>query len=109
MSSQFLTNIKLAIFVATLLFIVPSTKKNKALVNWEITKKLPWHIVFLFGGGFALAKGFVDSGLSNYIGSLLTGLGDFSPGVLVATPQSLHGSPVSSKEDKMISTGSALK
>jgi di/tricarboxylate transporter len=25
-------------------------------------------IILLFGGGFALAKGFIDSGLSNYVG-----------------------------------------
>jgi di/tricarboxylate transporter len=33
-------------------------------MNWEIAGKLPWHIVLLFGGGFALASGFKVSGLS---------------------------------------------
>jgi sodium-dependent dicarboxylate transporter 2/3/5 len=74
-----------AIFIAVLLFIIPSSKKNEALVNWKITQKIPWHIVFLFGGGFALAKGFIDSGLSNYIGTILAKAGDFSPTFLVAT------------------------
>lgn len=75
----------IAIFMAVILFITPSSKKNKALVSWKIMKKIPWNIVFLFGGGFALAKGFIDSGLSNYIGSLLASLGNFSPTVLVAS------------------------
>ena len=29
---------------------------------------MPWELVFLLGGGFALAKGTSESGLSNYIG-----------------------------------------
>lgn len=82
--SNFINDGTVAIFVAILLFIIPSTKKNEALVGWNIMLKLPWHIVFLFGGGFALAKGFIDSGLSTYIGGLLSGAGDFSPVVLVA-------------------------
>lgn len=75
----------IAILIAVLLFVTPSSEKNKALVSWKITKKIPWNIVFLFGGGFALAKGFIDSGLSNYIGSLLSGLGNFSPTILVGS------------------------
>ena len=82
---KFLNDGTVAMFIAVLLFIVPSTKKNQALLTWKITKKLPWHIIFLFGGGFALAKGFIDSGLSNYIGSLLASAGDLSPTALIAT------------------------
>lgn len=66
----------IAVFMAFLLFIIPSSKKNRALVNWRITRNIPWHIVLLFGGGFALARGFVDSGLSEYTGSLLSDTGD---------------------------------
>ncbi len=55
------------------------------MVSWKITQKIPWHIVFLFGGGFALAKGFLDSGLSTYIGNVLASAGNFSPAFLVAS------------------------
>lgn len=82
---KFLNDGTVAIFIAILLFIVPSSKKNEALVGWKIMLKLPWHIVFLFGGGFALAKGFIDSGLSNYVGGLLAGAGGLSPTMLVAS------------------------
>ena len=82
---KYLNDGTVAIFIAMLLFIVPSTKKKQALVGWKIMIKLPWHIVFLFGGGFALAKGFIDSGLSNYVGGLLSGTKDMSPVALVAT------------------------
>ena len=82
---KYLNDGTVAMLIAVILFIVPSTKKNEALLTWKITKKLPWHIVFLFGGGFALAKGFIDSGLSNYIGSLLSSAGGLSSTTLVAT------------------------
>ncbi len=36
-------------------------------MNWETANRLPWHIVLLFGGGFALAKGFVESGLVDLV------------------------------------------
>ncbi|MBU2951077.1 SLC13 family permease [Tamlana agarivorans] len=82
---KFLNDGTVAIFIAMLLFIVPSTKKREALVDWKIMMKLPWHIVFLFGGGFALAKGFIDSGLSTYVGGLLSGTKDLSPMMLVGS------------------------
>lgn len=41
-------------------------------MNWEFSKKIPWGIVLLFGGGFALAIGFKNSGLSAWFGHSLT-------------------------------------
>ncbi len=82
---KFINDGTVAIFIAILLFIIPSSKKKEALVGWKIMLKIPWHIVFLFGGGFALAKGFIDSGLSNYVGGLLAGAGSLSPTALVAS------------------------
>ena len=74
-----------AIFIALLLFILPSKNKSKALMDWPTAKKIPWRIVLLFGGGFALAKGFVDSGLSMYIGEQLEAAGQFPKTGLIAT------------------------
>jgi len=68
---QFINDGTIAVFVAVLLFVIPSKRKNEGLVTWEITKKIPWNIVLLFGGGFALANGFIESGLSAYIGNQL--------------------------------------
>jgi len=64
-----------AIFISIILFIIPSkTEKGERIMNWETAKKVPWNIVLLFGGGFALAQGFVDSGLSVWFGEQLAGL-----------------------------------
>lgn len=58
-----------AIFFSILLFLIPSkNEKNTMLIDWKTANKLPWNIVLLFGGGFALAKGFESSGLSVWLG-----------------------------------------
>jgi sodium-dependent dicarboxylate transporter 2/3/5 len=69
-----------AIFISLILFIIPSkSKKGERLMNWETANKIPWNIVLLFGGGFALAQGFVDSGLSVWFGEQLAGLANVDP------------------------------
>jgi len=72
-----------AIAISLILFIIPSSSiKGERLMNWETANRLPWHIVILFGGGFALAKGFVDSGLSMWFGEQLSGLAGTHPMLL---------------------------
>jgi sodium-dependent dicarboxylate transporter 2/3/5 len=74
-----------AIGMALILFVIPSTRSRSGRVmDWEAASRLPWHIVLLFGGGFALAQGFVDSGLSEWLGGQLVGLKAVHPIVLVA-------------------------
>ncbi|KAM6163656.1 solute carrier family 13 member 2 [Rhynchocyon petersi] len=83
-----------AIFMGTVMFIVPSKipgliqhpenprklKAPPALLNWKtVNEKMPWNIVFLLGGGFALAKGSEKSGLSDWLGDKLTPLEKIPP------------------------------
>lgn len=44
----------IALIGAMILFLIPSADKQPILV-WEDLQKLPWGILFLFGGGLALA------------------------------------------------------
>jgi sodium-dependent dicarboxylate transporter 2/3/5 len=61
-----------AIFMAFLLFFWPSKgRKGEAIVTWEEVKRIPLGIIFLFGGGFALAQGMDDSGLSDWVAAQL--------------------------------------
>jgi sodium-dependent dicarboxylate transporter 2/3/5 len=73
-----------AIAVSLLLFIMPA-KDHCRILKWEDAKKLPWGIVLLFGGGFALAGGFKESGLSQWVGQQLYGLKDLPPMVTIAS------------------------
>ncbi len=103
-----------AIAMASVLFFIPTRNRAprkagvkapdattgwRALIRWatrfgtanrvmgaEVIPRLPWNIVLLFGGGFALAAGFQGTGLANIIGSQFQGLGglpDFAVILLV--------------------------
>ncbi|XP_069471443.1 solute carrier family 13 member 2-like [Ambystoma mexicanum] len=90
---EYVTDATVAIFISLMLFIFPSAlptyayrnsdesggKKTirvpPALLNWKtVHEKMPWGIVILLGGGFALAKGSEESGLSSWLGQKLTPL-----------------------------------
>ncbi|NXH16640.1 S13A2 protein, partial [Bucco capensis] len=91
-NTSYVTDATVAIFISVLLFIIPSDFSHSdrekhqtgsksqirapaALLDWKVVHdKMPWNIVFLLGGGFALAKGSEDSGLSAWLGSQLTPL-----------------------------------
>ena len=61
----------IAIIGAILLFIIPAKNNSTRLMDWDTTKKLPWDILLLFGGGFALASGFSQTGLTSWLGNQL--------------------------------------
>jgi sodium-dependent dicarboxylate transporter 2/3/5 len=68
-----------------LLFVVPSRDHpGETLLTWQQTARVPWGLLLLFGGGFALDAGFQASGLSAAIGSAVKGMAGFHPVVLVA-------------------------
>nr|XP_005298980.2 solute carrier family 13 member 5 [Chrysemys picta bellii] len=96
---EYVTDASVALFVALLLFVVPATKPKfnccsrnnfspeqhrevmkepffpAPLLDWKVVqRKLPWNIVLLLGGGFALASGSDASGLSKWLGDQMTPL-----------------------------------
>uniref|UniRef100_A0A673A9J4 Solute carrier family 13 member 5b n=1 Tax=Sphaeramia orbicularis TaxID=375764 RepID=A0A673A9J4_9TELE len=93
--AEYVTDATVAIFIAVLLFVLPSKPPHfcswrtqsfdttphqtvgptPPLLTWQVVqKKLPWGIVLLLGGGFALAKGSEVSGLSKWMGDQMTPL-----------------------------------
>ncbi len=85
--SKYLNDGTVAIGMALLLFIIPARKNNdrrKTILDTTVFNKVPWGIILLFGGGFALAEGFTSTGLSNFIGLKLQTMTDFSPIIIVA-------------------------
>jgi len=67
-----ITDTGIAMFVGLLLFVVPvDRKKDIRILTWDDTKKLPWGVLLLFGGGLALASLIKKSGLAAYIATQL--------------------------------------
>nr|XP_001345110.4 solute carrier family 13 member 5 [Danio rerio] len=102
--AEYVTDATVAVFIAMLLFVLPSkppqlcfssstgsetesqrsSAPGTALLSWKVAqKKLPWNIVLLLGGGFALAKGSEESGLSRWLGNQLTPLHSIPPWAVV--------------------------
>ncbi len=79
----------IAICMASLFFFIPVRdvqSDDKRLMGPDIIPRLPWDIVLLFGGGFALAAGFQQTGLAELIGAkfeLLGSLPTFAMIILV--------------------------
>lgn len=66
-----------AIFGALLMFVIPARDDDGSftfLLDWTTGLNIPWGIILLFGGGLSIAAGFQESGLADWIGSLLSGL-----------------------------------
>ena len=82
---QYVSDSAVAVGAAALLFIVPSRDRpGHALLSWERAREIPWGILLLFGGGFAIAGGFEVSGLSKLVEQLFANLPPLSPLWLVA-------------------------
>ncbi|MGB1190511.1 MAG: SLC13 family permease [Pseudomonadales bacterium] len=62
-----------AMLAVVVMFLVPDGRGER-LLNWESAAKIPWGMLILFGGGIAIAKAFVASGLSQQLGIWLTQL-----------------------------------
>jgi sodium-dependent dicarboxylate transporter 2/3/5 len=63
-----------------LLLLLPSSRSGERILDWKTAEKIPWGVLILFGGGLALAEGFKETGLAEWIGqkfTLIEGVGFF--------------------------------
>ena len=76
----------IAVAAALILFCIPARNRQQfnRVADSDIINNLPWNIVLLFGGGFALARGFTESGLSGHIGQQFIDMQGLDPAALVA-------------------------
>ena len=82
--SEYLHDSTVAMTMGVLLMILPvdglkgrelNGKREFFALDWKtVQEKIPWGILLLFGGGFALASGFGATGLDKWIGNKLTGV-----------------------------------
>ncbi|KAJ8317311.1 hypothetical protein KUTeg_005215 [Tegillarca granosa] len=99
--NTFVRDSSAVIFIAVLLFIIPIKPPNVfcwnqltedgkyekpkyiPILNWQTTAmKVPWGVVLLLGGGFAMAHASTESGLSKWVGHKMEVFSDFEPWVL---------------------------
>ncbi|WP_086619068.1 SLC13 family permease [Erythrobacter tepidarius] len=72
----------IAAIAALALFVLPDGT-GRSLLVWDEAKAAPWNVIFLFGGGLALAGGMQASGLTTWLGEALLPLERW-PLILVA-------------------------
>ncbi len=72
----------IAVIAALALFLLPDGTGRPLLV-WHEAERAPWSVIFMFGGGLALAAGMSASGLAAWIGQALLPLASW-PLILVA-------------------------
>ena len=75
-----------AMAAGVMLFLIPSGQPQSArtLLVWEDTRRLPWDILLLFGGGLTLAGQLSEAGVLVAVADGLSALPSMSPSVLVA-------------------------
>ena len=72
----------IAVISALALFLLPDGT-GRPLLLWNEAERAPWSVIFMFGGGLALAAGMQASGLAGWIGQALLPLANW-PLILVA-------------------------
>lgn len=81
--ASFVKESTVAMLMAGVLYLYPAKSEKGGIIRWEEIQRLPLGIIFLFGGGFALAKGFEVSGLSEWLAGRMQELGKLPPFVMV--------------------------
>lgn len=71
------------IVTCLILFMIPARTEPRRILEWRDVHRLPYGIVLLFGSGFALAMGFANAGLSDWLAARLTALQTVHPLVLL--------------------------
>ncbi|MCC6546052.1 SLC13/DASS family transporter [Candidatus Sumerlaeota bacterium] len=83
-NKKLLTDGTAAMALSIPLFLIPSRAKgSRRILEESSIEKIPWGVVLLFGGGFALASAFESSGLSLWVGEKMGGLRGLHPMVLI--------------------------
>ncbi|MFZ2906392.1 MAG: DASS family sodium-coupled anion symporter [Cyclobacteriaceae bacterium] len=57
-----------AIAASLLLFALPADRE-KRLLDWKQASQVPWGVVMIVGGGYAIAAGFESTGLADWLGA----------------------------------------
>src|SRR5699024_252849 len=70
--TSMLTDGAIAMLAAVILFLLPTKRGSRRILDWSVARELPWGVLLLFGGGLALAAAIVETGVDQWLGELLT-------------------------------------
>jgi len=74
-AGRFIEDSVSAILLVFPLFLIPAGDGNGSMIlDWDSVGKMPWNVLWLVGGGFALAAAFDETGLALWFASSLSGL-----------------------------------
>lgn len=69
-----LTDSGIAILAALLLFVTPSGRRGPPVLDWDTARRVPFGLLFLFGGGLSLAAAIERNGLGEFLGHQMAAL-----------------------------------
>jgi sodium-dependent dicarboxylate transporter 2/3/5 len=79
--SEYVHDSTVAMFSALLLFLIPTgapkdpqTGQRPRLLDWKSAESVPWGIIWIVAGGYALAMSFKETGLADWIGQEISWL-----------------------------------
>ena len=94
--SKYIKDTAVGALVCVILFAVKAPSdigESTPLLDWKTAKVIHWEILLLFGGGIALSKGIISSGLSdvlaNNLGNKLTGMPQLAAFVILCLLMSI--------------------
>ncbi|USN98171.1 MAG: DASS family sodium-coupled anion symporter [Phycisphaeraceae bacterium] len=75
-----------ALIAAVAMFVIPvDIRKREFVMDWDtVTRRTPWGVLLLFGGGLSLASAITSTGLDAYIGGHMHALAGLPTWLLVA-------------------------
>jgi len=82
--SHMVTDATVAVGAALVLFVLPvDLERGEFALDWEWASRIPWGVLILFGGGFALAASFRETGLDQWVGGGLEAAAELPPFLLI--------------------------
>ena len=83
-NAKMINDTTVAMAMSLLAFLLPVGNEHERLLDWSEFKRIPWDVLILFGGGFALADALEASGFSKWAGAELAFVGTWKPVLMIA-------------------------
>lgn len=80
--AKMINDATVAVLMAAVAFLLP-VGDDQRLLDWSEFKRIPWDVLILFGGGFALAEVLESSGFSKWAGAELSFVGGWPPVLMI--------------------------